>query len=182
MKKKILIGVGALVFILIIGYFYLDYRNRYLSPPGESKYVKGDFTIEIPYSRPSKKGRVLFGSKEEGALLPNGAYWRLGANEATEVTFNEDVVFNGEKLSAGTYRMYAVPGPQSFEISMNSELEKWGAFEPDYSLDVLKTSVPIEKSDESVEQFTIQFEESGSTVFIVCEWSFTKIKIPVEFQ
>jgi len=153
-----------------------------LSPPGEAMYNKGDFSIEIPYSRPSKKERVIFGPEEKGALQPNGVYWRLGANEATEITVNKDIIFNGEKLSAGTYRMYAVPGSESFEISLNSELGKWGYMEPDYSLDVLKTSIPIETSKESVEQFTIRFEESGSKVLIVCEWSFTKIKIPVEFQ
>jgi hypothetical protein len=182
MKKKILIGVGVVVIILIIGFVYLDYRNKTLSPPGESKFVKGDFSIEIPYSRPSKKGRMIFGPEEKGALQPDGVYWRLGANEATEVTINQDVLFNGEKLAAGTYRMYAVPGPDAFEISLNSELGKWGAFEPNYSLDVLKTKVPIEKSKESVEQFTIRFEESGPAVLVVCEWSFTKIKIPIELQ
>jgi hypothetical protein len=182
MKKKILIGLGVLIFILLIGFAYLNYRNRSLSPSGESKYVKGDFSIEIPYSRPSKKGRQIFGTQEEGALQPNGVYWRLGANEATEVSFSHDVIFNGDKIPAGIYRMYAVPGPQSFEIILNSELGKWGAFEPDHSLDVIKTFVSQEKSKESVEQFTIRFEESGSTVFIVCEWSFTKIQIPVEFQ
>lgn len=182
MKKKILIGVGVFILILVIGFIYLNYRNRSLSPRGESKYIKGNFSIEIPYSRPSKKGRQIFGTQEEEALQPNGVYWRLGANEATEVNFGNDVIFNGEKIPAGIYRMYAVPDPQSFEISLNSELGKWGAFEPNYDLDVIKTSVPMEKSKESVEQFTIRFEESGSTVFIVCEWSFTKVKIPVEFQ
>jgi hypothetical protein len=180
MKKKILVTVGILALVPLVGFIYLNYRNRSLSPPGEAKFQRGDFSIEIPYSRPSKKGRVIFGSEEKGALLPDGVYWRLGANEATEVTFNNDVVFNGVDLDSGAYRMYAFPNPNSIEISLNSELGKWGYMEPDYMMDVLKTTIPVEKSNESVEQFTIRFEEQGSKVMIVCEWSFTKIKIPVE--
>jgi len=182
MKKKILIAVGIFILIIIIGMIYLNYRNRSLSPPGIVKYDKNDLTIEIPYGRPSKRGRLIFGTEEEGALLPYGKYWRLGANEATEVSFSRDVLFNGESVKAGTYRMYAVPGENEFEISLNSGLGKWGYSDPDYSLDVLKTKVPVEKSNESVEQFTFRFEEQGSKVLIVMEWSDVKIKIPVEPQ
>ena len=139
MKKKIIIGIGAFVLIIIIGFIYLNYRNRSLSPPGIVKYDKNDLVIEIPYSRPSKRGRLIFGTQEQGALLPYGKYWRLGANEATEVTFNRDVIFNGQPVKAGTYRMYAVPGEDEFEISLNTGLGKWGYSEPDYSLDILKT-------------------------------------------
>lgn len=182
MKKKILTGVGIFVLILVIGFIYLNYRNRTLSPPGEVKYDKNGLTIEIPYSRPSAKDRLIFGTTDEGALQPHGVYWRLGANEATEITINRDVLFNGNEISAGTYRMYAVPGAESFEISLNSELGKWGAFEPDYTLDVLKTKVPVQKGGEPVEQFTIRFEEQGSTVLVVCEWTDVKVKIPVEVK
>jgi hypothetical protein len=180
MKKKILIAVGIFILILIIGMVYLNYRNRSLSPPGIVKYDKNDLVIEIPYSRPSKRGRLIFGTEEEGALLPYGKYWRLGANEATEVTFNRDVLFNGQEVKAGTYRMYAVPGEYEFEITLNSGLGKWGYSEPDHSLDILKTMIPVEKDNESVEQFTIRFEEQGAKVLVICEWSDVKVKIPVE--
>ena len=106
----------------------------------------------------------------------------MGANEATEITINKDVIFNGNEISAGTYRMYAVPGANEFEISLNSELGKWGAFEPDYSLDVLKTMVPVVKSGSPVEQITFRFEEEGSIVLVVCEWSDAKVKIPIEIR
>lgn len=180
MLKKVLIGFGVLILVLIVAFVYLNYRNRTLSPPGLATFEKDGFKIEIPYSKPSKKGRLIFGSAEEGALLPDGVYWRLGANEATEVTFNQDVLFNGSEISAGTYWIYAIPGEHEFEISLNSELGKWGAFEPDYALDVLKTKVPVVRSDASVEQFNIRFEESGEEVLIVFEWSDVKIKIPVQ--
>ena len=70
----------------------------------------------------------------------------------------------------------------NFEIILNSGLGKWGAFEPDHSLDILKTMVPVEKTNNSVEQFTIRFEEGGATVYVVCEWSDTQIKIPIDTE
>ena len=182
MKKKILIGVGVFILILLIGFIYLNYRNRSLSPPGESSYSKNGLTIGITYSRPSAKGRVIFGSEADGALLPHGVYWRLGANEATEITVNKDVLFNGNEIAAGTYRMYAFPGANEFEIYLNSGTGKWGAFEPDKSLDLLNTKVPVEKGGAHVEQFTIRLEEEGSRVLVVCEWSDTKVKIPIEVK
>ena len=179
MKKKIFIGIGIFILILIIGFIYLNYRNRTLSPPGEAVYSKNDLIIDISYSRPSVRERLIFGTEAEDALLPYGVYWRLGANEATEITFNRDVLLNGNDLSTGTYKMYAIPGPETFEISLNSELGNWGYSEPDYSLDVLKTKVAVEKGD-FVEQFTIRFEEKYSGVLVVIEWSDLKVKIPIE--
>ena len=180
MKKKILIGMGVLIVAVLLAMMYLDNRNRTLSPSGLASYDGSDLKMEIPYSRPSKKGRMIFGTVAEEALQPYGVYWRLGANEATEVTFSRDVLFNGNEVAAGTYRMYAVPGASEFEISLSTDLGKWGAFEPDYSLDILKTKIPATTGNESVEQYTIRFEEESPIVYIVCEWSYTKIRIPVE--
>jgi len=179
MKKKIFIGVAVFIILLLIAFVYLNYRNRTLSPKGEVSYSKGDLTIDLSYSRPSVRGRLIFGSGTDGALLPYGEYWRLGANEATEITFSQDVLFNGVPIDAGTYKMYAVPGPEEFEISLNSELGNWGYSEPDYSLDVAKTKVKAETGP-AVEQFTFRIEEEGSTVLVIFEWSDTRVKIPVE--
>ena len=179
MKKKILITLGVIVLILVIGFVYLNYCNRSLSPPGEAHFDKAGLKVDISYSRPSVKGRLIFGTEADGALLPYGKYWRLGANEATEITFNQNVLFNGNEVAAGTYRMYAVPGKDMFEIVLNTGLGEWGAFEPDFSLDILKTNVPTETGAASVEQFTIRFEEQESAALVVCEWSDVKVKIPV---
>ena len=114
MKKKIIIGAAVVVGLLVIAAFYLSYRGRTLSPAGKTELTNGDLSVSITYNRPSVRGRVIFGSKDEKALQPYGEYWRLGANEATEITFNRDVLFNGNPVKAGTYRMYTFPGPDSF--------------------------------------------------------------------
>ena len=114
--------------------------------------------------------------------MPYGKYWRLGANESTEISFSKDVSFNGTAVKAGTYRMYAIPGPENFEVALNSELGKWGYGEPDYSQHVLKTKVPREKTEAPVEQFTIRLQEADSGVDVICEWSDTRFRVPVKPQ
>ncbi len=122
MKKKIIIGVVAFVVLLGIAFVYLNYRNRSLSPSGTAELTANGLTVSIPYSRPSVRGRLIFGTAEEKALQPFGMYWRLGANESTEITVNKDFLFNGQPVTAGTYRMYAIPNAGEFEIVLNSEL------------------------------------------------------------
>jgi hypothetical protein len=178
--KKIFIGVGVFVVLIVVAIFYLNNRNRTLSPAGIATYEENGLSMEIPYSRPTQRDRLLFGTVEDGALQPYGVYWRLGANEATTVTFSRDVTFNGIPVPAGIYVIYAFPGEEQFEIRLNSEVQFWGAIEPDPATDFLTTYVAHERNSSSVEQYTIRFEKDGSTVFIVCEWGNMRIRIPVE--
>jgi hypothetical protein len=180
--KKIIISVLALVVLVAAALFYLDYRNRTLSPPGSETLTSGGMTVNVTYSRPSVRGRVIFGSEAQNALQPYGQYWRLGANESTELTVNRDFTFNGSPMKAGTYRMYAIPGAESFEVRLNSELDKWGAMEPDYDLDVLKTSVPVEKLASPVEQYTISLAPAGEGINMIFEWSDVRFVVPLKAQ
>lgn len=179
MRKKILIGVAVVLVLLAAAFIYMNNRNRTLSPPGSVQLSSGDLTVSLSYSRPSARGRLIFGPEQESALQPYGKYWRLGANESTEITFNKDVTINGEPLKAGTYRFYAVPGADSFEIIANSELGQWGYFEPNHELDVMKTQVPVQKLEPPVEQFTISMEPAEGGINIVCDWSDVRFVIPV---
>jgi hypothetical protein len=182
MKKKIIIGAAAFVVLLVIGFVYLNYRNRTLSPSGKAELTVNGLTVSIPYARPSVRGRLVFGTVEQEALQPYGKYWRLGANESTEITVNKDVSFNGQAVKAGTYRMYAIPGPDSFDIALNSELGKWGAMEPDYDLDILHTKVPVEHAGTPVEQYTISMAEADGGINIIFEFSDVKFVVPVKAQ
>jgi len=182
MKKKVIIGIVAVVALLAIGLVYLNYRNRSLSPPGSAALTANGLTVSIPYSRPSVRGRLIFGTEEQGALQPYGKYWRLGANESTELTVNKDITFNGQPVKAGTYRMYAVPGAETFEIILNSELGKWGALEADHALDILKTKVPVEHASSPVEQYTISTVEADGGINVMFEWSDVKFIVPIKTQ
>lgn len=180
MLKKVLIGLGVIVLVLVLVFAWMNYRSRTLSPPGIAQIEVNDLKVEINYSRPTARGRLIFGTEADGALLPYGKYWRLGANESTEITINQEVLFSGMPLPAGTYRLYAIPGPNTFRIGVNAELGKWGAWEPDYTKDLFTFEVPVTRLDTPVEQFTARIEEGpadGAVVFFA--WSDVQLAIPI---
>lgn len=180
MLKKVLISLGILVLVIVLAFVHKNYRNRTLSPPGIAELKMDDLHVEINYSRPSVRERIIFGDEADGALQPYGVYWRLGANEATEITINQDVIFNGVPLQAGTYRLYAIPGPNTFRIGVNTELGEWGAMEPDSRKDLFITEIPVTRLDEPVEQFTTRIEEGPSNgAMVYFEWSDVQLAIPV---
>jgi hypothetical protein len=184
MKKSLLIGIGAIILLVVVALAYLNYRNRSLSPPGNLAYANGDFKAEVSYSRPSVRDRLIFGPEADGALQPYGKFWRLGANESTEITINKDILFQGKELAAGTYRLYAVPGPEEFVIGVNTVLGKWGYSEPDYSKDLFTVSTPVARLDHSVEQYTIRGDdEANGGIRLIFEWSdyrFDILLLPIE--
>ncbi|HAQ71469.1 MAG TPA: hypothetical protein DCR48_10900 [Flavobacteriales bacterium] len=181
MKKKILIAISLIFVILGAGMFYLNNRNRTLSPSAEQRITTNDgLTVSIDYSRPSVRERLIFGTEEEGALQPFGVYWRLGANEATVANFSEDIIINGTTVSAGYYGIHAFPGKDSFDIALNKTWDRWGFSEPDYSQDIVNLTVPVEHLSQPIEQFTIRLGESNTGIQIICEWSDVRFVIPVE--
>ncbi len=177
--KKLLIGI--MVLVLGIG-GYIVYRvqgSRPLSPPRTTAYSYNGLDIKVVYCSPSKRGRLIFGDSSAAALVPNGKYWRLGANEATEITFSKDISIDGKLLKAGSYRMYAVPRESTWEISFNSELGKWGFNEPDYSKDVLKINVPVEKVSKETEQFTVSFSSDPTSLSMNIDWDKRHLRVPI---
>jgi hypothetical protein len=182
MKNKIIIGFGVVALVVIALVLIVDFEDVQESPKKTVSVANNDLNVSINYGRPSVRGRVIFGTATEKALQPYGKYWRLGANEATEITFSKDVVFAGSPVKAGTYRVYAIPGEKAFEIGLNSEIGKWGYEEPDYSKDVVKVSVPVEKPTAPVEQLTIMLDQSGDGIVVVMQWASTQLQIQIDSQ
>jgi hypothetical protein len=182
MKKKIYIGLG-LVVIAVIGFAaYSAFFSRRVSPTQTTEFSHEGLDIKVTYCRPSKKGRVLFGEENSGALLPYGKYWRLGANESTEISFSDDVIVGGKPVSAGTYRMYVVPGAQMWQVVLNSQLGTWGSETPDHSLDVLAVEVPSTQAPTETEQFTINFGSIGQATTMDFVWGTTLVTVPITTQ
>src|SRR5690606_12843524 len=139
-----LIGIGVLLLLFIIWVVYGLFIATPVSPPATTTYNEDGLEITVDYSQPSKKGRLIFGEEKDAALQPYGKYWRLGANAATEITFNKDATLGGEPIEAGTYRMYAVPGAHAFKVSLNSETDVFFvAAEPDHEMDVATVDAPV---------------------------------------
>jgi len=180
MKKKILIGVGVVILAFVL---FLVYTAMFPKSPKKTvEYSDKGLDIKVSYCQPSKRGRLIFGEEKDKALQPYGKYWRLGANAATEISFNKNITFAGKPINAGSYRMYAVPGPTSFQVSLNSEVGVYFANnEPNYSLDVLKVEVPVTESPET-EQFTISFASDSTGVNMNFAWDKTLVSIPISIQ
>lgn len=128
----------------------------------------------IIYSRPKKNNRVIFGQ-----LVPFKKVWRTGANEATEITFYNDVNFNGEDIAAGTYSLYTIPEKDKWTIIINKQVNTWGAYSYDKSLDVLRTSVPTKGTAASVEDFSITFKPTEDGSDLLMGWDDTFVEVPI---
>ncbi len=159
---------------------YRILTTRNLSPKATASYSKNDLNVLVTYGRPYKKGRLIFGTEAQEALVPYDKYWRLGANEATEITFSKDATFGGKPVKAGTYRMYAVPSATVWSIVLNSELGQWGAWDADHKLDVLKVDVSPVALTAPVEQFTIDFTEADQSFSVNFNWDMTKVPVVIQ--
>ncbi len=182
-KVLILLGIAA---VLVVGYgaLYFFYLTRLASPQETVSLNDGELSISVTYCRPSKNGRLIFGEESEGALQPWGKYWRLGANQATEIEFNKPVSFAGQRIEAGRYRLYAIPGKQTWEIVFNSELGEWGYDPADRELDVLSLKIAQESMNELVEMFTITILSSDdlNKYTLNLFWDQTLIRIPFSYE
>jgi Protein of unknown function (DUF2911) len=106
--------------------------------------------IEIVYSRPGVKGRVIL-----GGLVPYGEVWRAGANAATRITFSTPVVFGGRDVPAGTYGLFAIPGATEWTVILNRIANQWGAYSYNPKDDVVRVTATPVKLARRVETFTI---------------------------
>ena len=182
MKRKIYWGFG-IVLVAVIGYAgYSAIFSRRVSPTQVTEFKHDGLEIKVTYCRPSKNGRTIFGEDRPDVLLPYGKYWRLGANESTEISFSEDIDFAGKPVDAGTYRMYAVPGEESWEITLNSQLGTWGSDLPDNAMDVVTVEVPVTEAPAETEQFTINFGSIGPATTMDLVWDHTQVSVPITIQ
>lgn len=179
LMKRIVIGVLIGVFSILGAYvLYTILTTRSHSPFVEVNKVVAGLEVSIGYCSPSKKERVVFGTKDEEALQPWGQYWRLGANEATQIKLSKDVTFADKPLPAGTYVMYAIPTPEEWTIVLNSELGRWGYYEADHVLDVLKVTVPTTQVN-LVEKLTIDLIDKSPETIVRIAWDTYQVEIPI---
>ncbi len=93
------------------------------SPTATLKQHIGLTDIEITYSRPSVKGRTIY-----GGIVPYGEVWRTGANASTKISFSTDVKLNGNAVPAGKYSLFTIPGEEEWTIIISKDTNSFGAF------------------------------------------------------
>lgn len=146
------------------------------SPSSTLKQQVGFTTIEINYSRPSMRGRAIF-----GGLAPYGEIWRTGANAATTITFSTPVKVEGADVPAGTYELFTIPGKQEWTVIFHKNLKEWGAYSYKPADDVARVVVKPVALAAPQETFTIaidQIRDDSATLNLIWE----KTCVPVKLQ
>ena len=111
--------------------------------------------VDVRYGRPEMGGRTIFGD-----LVPYGAIWRTGADEATTVAFSHDVRINRAPVPKGVYSLFTIPYAKEWVVVLNAEPKQWGAFEYDKAKDVLRVAVAAEEH-EPTDTLTFEGTEQG---------------------
>lgn len=164
--KRILVIVAIFTVIVVAGLGYWMSKTRGLSP----KMVAETTSVKITYGSPQMRGRVLFGEAADNPVLIWGEYWRLGANEATEITAKEPLQFASNILEPGTYSIYAYPQVNHLKVVFNKANSRWGYSAPDSDKDVFAVNAAIAPADSTAEGFVIAFQENGDKQEIRFQW------------
>ena len=147
------------------------------SPSAEYEQVIGLTEVEVEYSRPSMRGRTIFGD-----LVPYGKIWRTGANARTKISFSTDVTINEKELKEGTYALFTIPNATSWDIIFYTDYAGGGApAELDETKVALKVSAKPSTMDSKMETFTIGFGELADQVsgMMYIMWEKTKVGIKI---
>lgn len=145
------------------------------SPLGEVEQTVGLTEVEITYSRPGIKERVIFGD-----LVPYNKLWRTGANASTKVEFSDDVTIKGDTLKEGTYALFTIPGEEEWTIIFSKNLEAGvsGYKEED---DALRVTVKPDVIRPKMETFLIDVNNiRNNSATIDLMWENTRVSIPFE--
>lgn len=159
-------------FVMISNQSIAQNNNKVrISPKAAVMQTVGLTDVRIDYSRPGVKGRVIW-----GGLVPYNKVWRAGADEATKITFANDVKINGKTLKAGSYSFFTIPTKNKWTLIFNYVADQWGAFEYNESEDALRIEVIPEAGNiQEWLAYTI-IKTSDNSAVVKLEWE--KLKVP----
>ncbi|TAE33440.1 MAG: DUF2911 domain-containing protein [Cytophagales bacterium] len=169
--------ISALLVLLFATFSFAIAQN---AKPAASPRITAESpnkNIKVVYGQPSKLGRVVFGPEGSSALEKFGKPWRTGANEATEVTFKNDVMFGGKHVKAGTYTLVTMPGEKEWSVVLNSTLGQWGAYEYEKNKanNVAEVKAKVIKNPAAVEKLTITPANASLTI----AWDNMTVSVPL---
>ncbi|NNM23897.1 MAG: DUF2911 domain-containing protein [Flavobacteriaceae bacterium] len=171
------------ILLFCLGLFTLT-ASAQVQTPAPSPFQKieqkvGLTDVTLEYSRPSVKGRTIF-----GGLVPYGKLWRTGANANTKITFGDDVVIGGKTLKAGSYAVYTMPGAENWEVIFYSDAGNWGTPQKwDESKVAAKVKAPVYPMPDPVQTFTMTFDDlknDSATMGII--WEKAYVGVPIKFH
>jgi hypothetical protein len=145
------------------------------SPKTAAMAIIGSNHIHIEYSAPSTRGRQIF-----GGLIAYGEVWVTGAHNATNITFDKDVIINGENIEAGKYGFFTVPDKEKWTIIINKDWDMHLADDYKPENDVLRFEVPTKELDESIETLTFQvLSDNDNSGKVTIEWANVEVAFEI---
>jgi hypothetical protein len=145
-----------------------------LSPPAKAEAKIGGKNVSINYNAPSKRNRVIMGE-----LVPYGQVWRTGANGATTLTTEADLMVGNVHVPAGTYTLYTVPGETEWWLVINKQTGQWGT-QYDQAQDLGRVKMNVKKTKVVVETFNIGLKPTaGKNGLLTLAWENTEASVPV---
>mgnify|MGYP001164263138 FL=1 len=163
MKKKSFL---LLLSLIIVTSSFAQLKSPNASPRSNITQIIGLVSVNLDYSRPSKKSREIF-----GGLVPYNKIWRTGANNPTTISFSDYVKINNQLISAGEYHLYSVPTESTLDLVIYEKTDAWGSLPTfDKSKVIARLSSDFIDLPNTVETFTISFENisnNGSTLNIM---------------
>ncbi len=146
--------------------------------PSPTQTIKQDFglsNIELSYSRPGVKGRKIFGD-----VVPFGKVWRTGANNATIITFGDEVTIGGTKVPAGKYGLLTIPDKKTWTIIISKQADVTSPADYKQDMDVIRVTADVNSSKSSTESFTIQFANiKPTTCELQIAWDKSQVVLPI---
>jgi hypothetical protein len=143
-------------------------EEKRASPHDQTSAAIGGKKVIIQYGRPYKKGRQIFGEPgglgtigAGSALVPYGQIWRTGADEATTLTTDGDLMIGALRVPKGSYALFTLPGKNEWTLVVNKTAKQWGAFSYDKKDDLGRVPMKVGSAAAPVEQFTIAIEPAG---------------------
>lgn len=174
MKKKSAIVAVFLLCLTVLA--IAQEKGPPKSPPAdaECKFSDGK-TVKVHYSSPRMRGRKIY-----GGLVPYGQVWRTGANEATSFVTDTDLTVAGKNVPAGSYTIFTVPNADKWSVIINKKTAEWGIPYKYESDELLRADMNLSKTASPVENFTIGFDQSGSSCTMNLDWENTRASIALE--
>lgn len=173
MKNRILFGVS----LLIAGALAAGAQPKQrVSPHETTSAAIGGKKITIEYGRPYVKGRNVWADP----IAPFGKVWRTGADEATKLTTEADLMIGSLHVPAGAYSLFTIPGEKEWTLILNKEADQWGAYKYDQGKDLGRVKMTARKLSSPVEQLTISIESQGGNRGVLkIAWSDMEASAPV---
>ncbi len=164
--------------IAVSGFFLADAQTLTTPQPSPTQTIKQNFglsNIELSYSRPGMKGRKIFGD-----LVPYGKVWRTGANNATTLTFADDVTIGNTTVKAGKYGLVTIPEKKNWTIIITKQLDVTSPAAYKQDQDVVRVEASTMNMGESMESFTMQFANvKPNTCELHMMWDKTAVSLPI---